>query len=530
MYKILIVDDEKWIRKGIAAKLEDSGLTFSWIREASDGEDAWECIRTEEPDIIITDIKMPNLDGLQLIKSMRELYPDIHFIIISGYAEFEYAEQAVNMGVCGYILKPISDENLIKVMHGAIKKLQQKREVKEIIGLKENLQKDNEALLHERFLNQMLNTNSSKEDEDTVIAKLFGDKQNEFCALVMLHIDSSNYIKSNFRYQDLELIKFSIKNILSELFKDAIIINNQGDLNQIYALLFHPRKERLSELSSQFAMDAYTKVSKYLNISLTVAVSGIAQNVTYELSKQVKAAFDLRLIYGSNKIYRYDNISLSQKFDLPEHKLILLRKCMESYDCSNILALLNDLFSYENLKSYSGVYCRYMFSEIINILLKVCTNSGIDVEASIDSDLLTGKVLDNFESSAEVVSYLYTSIVDALKVEPVSSFDCKNIINKAIDFINHNYYMDLNIKELARKFAFNSNYFTTVFKQLTGQTFTKYLTDIRIKKACELLRSTELGMSEIAESIGYTDVQYFYRVFKKVTGKTTAEFRQSIGT
>ena len=528
MYKILIVDDEKWIRKGIIAKLEDYGLSFSWIREASDGEDARECIRTEAPDIVIADIKMPNMDGLQLIRSIRELYPDIYFIIISGYAEFEYAEQAVNMGVCGYILKPISDESLFRVINGVIKKLQQKKEVKQIIGLQENLQKDKEALLHERFLNQMLNTNSSKDDEYTGIATLSGNKQNEFCTLVMLHIDSSNYNKSNFRYQDLESIKFSIKNILSELFTDAIIINNQGDLNQIYALLFNHQKERLSALSSQFAMDAYTKASKYLNISLTIAVSGIEQSVTYELSKQVKAAFDLRLIYGSNKIYRYDNIALSQKFDLPEHKLILLRKCMEAYDCSNILALLNDLFSYENLKSYSGVYYRYMFSEIVNILLKVCTNSGIDMESSIDSDLLTGEVLDNFESSVEAVSYLYTSIVDALKVEPVSSFDCKNVINKAIDFINQNYYMDLNIKELARKFAFNSNYFTTVFKQLTGQTFTKYLTNIRIQKACELLRSTELGMSEIAESIGYTDVQYFYRVFKKVTGKTTAEFRDTM--
>jgi len=118
MYKLVVVDDEKWVRRGILSKVKT--LPFSWVREASSGEEAYRLIHDEEPHIVITDIKMPLMDGIALIQKVKDTMPNVCFIIVSGYAEFDYAEKALNMGVQGYLLKPISEERLVQKLKDVI--------------------------------------------------------------------------------------------------------------------------------------------------------------------------------------------------------------------------------------------------------------------------------------------------------------------------------------------------------------------------------------------------------------------------
>ena len=129
MYKILIVDDEKWIRKGIIAKLRHLGFEFSWIGESENGAEAVELIREQTPQIVITDVRMPVMDGIQMIKNLREAGWDIKTIIISGYADFHYAEQALNLGVWGYILKPIAEGNLRETLEKVMARLDEEKEL-----------------------------------------------------------------------------------------------------------------------------------------------------------------------------------------------------------------------------------------------------------------------------------------------------------------------------------------------------------------------------------------------------------------
>lgn len=524
MYKLLVADDEKWVRKGIVSKLDQLGFSFSEILEAANGEDAFEMIKQHHPNIVITDIKMPLMDGIALIKNTVEIYPDIKFVIISGYTEFEYAEQALNMGVSGYLLKPIGDENVDKVLHKVIANLDHVSEIELLKQEKETQDENNDFLVLERQINQIfhiLGNNSA--DKQKPYAEIFSE---EMCMLILLHIDNVNYYRSCFKYNDLGLIKFSIKNILNEIanHENVVVMDNFKDVTQVMVLVHHPQSETLKSICDRFVIEAYTKIQKSLQLHITVAVSGIEKGVTGELYRQACAAFDLRLSHGGNQIYRYQKLE-SKSFDFSEHKLRLLQNCLSLYDFKNANIILKDILSPERLKESPGVYVHFLYSEIVTMLVKVCGQLGIDIEKTMSMDMLSGDILNSFDTADEIANYFYTTIVDIMGAESMVVQNCKDLIGRVKSYASQNYSQELMVTDLAQKFAVNPNYLSTIFKQSTGETITKYIERIRIEKSCQLLLSSKNSISDIAQSVGYHDAQYFYRVFRKTMGITPMQYR-----
>ena len=149
----------------------------------------------------------------------------------------------------------------------------------------------------------------------------------------------------------------------------------------------------------------------------------------------------------------------------------------------------------------------------------------MNIEMSPDTDILSDDMLDNFYEPSQITEYILECVKEIsvqLKEQPA---DCKNIIKEAIEYINKNYFEELSVKCLSNTFGINPNYFSTLFKNETHKPFTKYLAELRINKACEILKNTDVNIIEVANSVGYTDSQYFYRVFKQITGKTPLEYR-----
>lgn len=528
MYKILIVDDEKWIRKGLIAKLKFLGFDFLWVGEASNGEEADEIIQREQPHIVITDVRMPFMDGIQLIRKTRQSDTRIRFIIISGYTEFEYAEQALNMGVSGYLLKPIADNSLMETLRKVMKELGYEYEMRSAIEKRETLEKDNQVLVLERTINQAFHT-PGEIAKDLLEGGIHLPWLEKSCCyiLILIHIDSSNYYQSDFKYQDLDLIKFAIKNIVEEMGagNKITVINNYKDITQLFVLYPSFCQESIKRHCDRFVFDMYAKIKKYLKISVTIAVSDSGEEISGELHRQAKLAFDMRLVNGGDQIYKYDNLRMNQKINIPEHRLKLLQKCMELYDFQNIQVILRDLFQEHKSSGASGVYARLLYLETVRIIIKICNNFDIDIETSFDPEFISGEVLDHFDSTDQIVSYLYTTIMDILHGEPAVGSDCRELVNKAKRYIENNFCEEITVKELANSYAINPNYFSTIFKRETGSTVMKFLTDVRMEKACRLLKETQAGVNEVAQIVGYQDTQYFYRVFKKATGKTPLEYR-----
>lgn len=530
MYRILIVDDEELIRKGIAAKIKYNNFDICEVYEAGDGREALQIIAAKQPHIIITDIRMPHMDGIELIRQTKEVYPDIKFIIISGYAEFSYAEQALNMGVSGYILKPIGNDDFVKSMTRVLNDLDNEKKIKEVNNDKEMLKEYYDNLSLEQKLNQIFHSVKKENNIKNTIenVELNNIDVNSKYALSIVNIDGSSYYQSDFKYQDLELLKFGLTNIFSEIDTECtkFIINNMKDKNQILILFAHPVKNILKINSDRFLIEAYNKATKYLNISMTCGLSGIEDILDSELYRQAKEAFDLRIIYGSNRIYKYESTMFNSNFVVPQNEIKLLQKCIERYDIGNIEIILNDIFSDKNFKGMSGAYVRFIWLEITNMLIKVCSELNLEIGNTLGSILLSEEVLDRFDSISEIISYLYTTIVDIFNLENVVDMNSKNKIKMAVQYIEQHYQEEISVNDLAYKFAINPNYFSTIFKKEKGHTVINYLTDVRISNACRLLTETQASVVDIAKSVGYEDPQYFYRVFRKIIGKTPLEYRK----
>ena len=162
MYSILIVDDEKWIRKGIIAKLNYNGFNFSSFYEAEDGEEAIEILKQHQPQIVITDVRMPNIDGIELIRKTNAFNSNIKFIIISGYAEFDYIQKAITLGAVDYILKPIVDKQLSSAIQKVIDELDNEAKIEEILNKEKELKKANEFYELEYMINEVFNNPDNK--------------------------------------------------------------------------------------------------------------------------------------------------------------------------------------------------------------------------------------------------------------------------------------------------------------------------------------------------------------------------------
>lgn len=526
MYKILIVDDEKLIRKGIIAKLKHHNINFSWIGEAANGREALTIIESECIDIAITDVRMPVMDGIELIRHCYENSLKVRFIILSGYAEFAYAEQALNMGVSAYILKPIDDNNLVKTIKKVMKDIMNSRKAEENARNVAVLGKDRDRLLQERVLNQIFHT-SRNFYKDTMFKQIgLNCKDNRnYYILAMFHVDSDSYYHSPFKFEDLVLIKFSIKNILEEIEYKCykIIVDNQKDVNQIFILFYDIDKYKLKTSSYNYIRNAYSKIQLCLNISITIGVSNIQGKLTNKLYKQSKMAFEQRLILGNNQILFFEKVVGNSKLILPDQKIKLLQKCMDISDFNGIRSILNDIFLCEEASDMAGIYIRLVYFRVVNSLLKLCNNYGIN--NINDSDFLSGEVIDYMENPQQIVEYLYMMIKDILTDRSTDNGDCKELIDEIEAYILNNYNSEITVLDLAKRYSINPDYLSAIFKHKTGKNIIKYLTEIRIKMACQLLRETQAKVSDIAFSSGYKDRQYFNRVFKKITGMTPIEYR-----
>lgn len=542
MYKVLIVDDEKWIRKGIVHKLQQINVPYEWVKEAADGSMAMDIIQEECPDIIITDVKMDDVDGISLIRLVREAGLDVRFMIISGHAEFEYAEQALNMGVMGYLLKPIKEEQFRSIFANLCEDVKKGKERQQSEAKREIQMKKTKQLIEEQVLNHALSQNKTKSEEyfpSDLLAEwehtaaplpeyfqLF-DRPNMQYTLVIVHIDRTNYSGERFKYQDLGLMKFAIKNISETLLMDRqfLIGNNLKDQNQVHILLQFAQKDGHTAQIEQFIFRLFTTVTKLLKITVTIGISSTLPQVSEELYKQARAALDLRFIKGNHNVFYAKDVSMSSRIDIPIEQLSLLSKAIELSDFKNVEVILLELLSNKKLKDASLLDFRLIYMEIIRTLMRLCSQQQLELPDSIDFDFMNMDLVQHFDRTEDLVQYLLTTIVTLVKPEHRLPMDCSAIIQNIRGYMQANYSDNLTVKELSRKFAINSNYLSTLYKAEAGITFVKELTGIRMEKAQQLLQLTGMSIAQIALSVGFEDVHYFHRKFKQMYGITPLEYR-----
>jgi two-component system, response regulator YesN len=292
------------------------------------------------------------------------------------------------------------------------------------------------------------------------------------------------------------------------------------------ALVGKHLKDGLQIATVNITAQIYHEIKTHLRYDVTLSTSGITACITSELYKQARLAYDMRLVNQDSHIFYYKDIQKFSKASFSKNQYNTLHDYMQQGDYESILTFLRDIFTTGQSQDRSGLYFNAAYREVISILLDVCASNRIQVSDHINNDIINGVVLDSLNSAEDIVSFLYSTIIDVLKSETDIIYDCKDIVDYVKIYIDDNYRYNLVVNEIALKYAINVNYLSLIFKKYVGCTINKYITRVRIEKACRMLEDSELSIMKIAKMIGYNDPQYFYRVFKKVTGQTAFEYRK----
>lgn len=531
---ILIVDDEEFIRKGLIARLEYLDFHFEHIYEAEDGASALTCLDKNRIDIIITDIRMSTVDGLTLIRQAKERRSNIQIAILSGYAEFEYAEQAIGLGVVSYLLKPISNDQLKKCIIKMLLNLKQidinrtsRKRANRILG-------ENKQYTLEKAVNEMLHMSQWKEASKVILsnpqlAQLLSNSKEILLASIC--IDMKTYANISSKYKNINLVRFIINNIFEEIMtQDAIpyiFTNSLIDSSQMYLLLYGDSKETLRQQAEYYLGMLTQNLLDSFGILLTVGVGCIGEEVYQKTLREASEAFFQRVIFGGGRLFFYDDIKKIKVDKIPESDLHLLELYIQRHDIRKIEGIIERLLSYEKVAKYNTKYIRVLWVRIVNIILQ---SQDRDIECSLDQ---LQYMMEQFETIAqqkslgEIKSYLYEMILKAIQDEANLDIDARNKIRIAVHYINEHYNQDISINDLASKFYMSPNYFSTIFKREIGKSATNYIKDIRIDQAKRYLTHSKKSVVEISKDVGYEDSQYFSKIFKRATGMTPLFYRKS---
>ncbi|MDQ0148698.1 response regulator [Eubacterium multiforme] len=530
LYRVLIVDDEREIRKNIINKIDWKKYGFVVIGEGENGREALEKAKTLKPDVIITDTKMPFMDGIELGEKINEIMPNIKIIIFSCSDEFEYAHKAIKINALDYLLKPIKTNELIEVL----KKLKEKMDNE--YSEKKNVEKlykyyiESLPLLKEKFLVGTLEgriRNKKLEEEGKKVGIRFNSK---FYSVAVIYTD--NFIDENseeFLEKD-NLIDISIKQIsddIMEKYCECVSFIYSGTV-----VLIGNFDERENVLDFIEGLNEVCRVSKRIvrkNVSAGVGqVTDSYLKIRFSY-KMARNALHYRMILGSGKAIYIEDVepdnSVQLQFDEnDERELLNAIKIKSKDEIEKIICKL--FFRVENLLLPFNKYKIYLI-EITTALLKLVRTYNLDIGDIFHENFNCYSHLDNFDSIENVKKWFMERAIkinNLIRRERLNS--SKFIIEKAKEYIYENYNdSDISVEKICKYLYVSPTYFSTIFKRETGTSFINYLTTIRLDAALNLLNTTDYKSYIIAKKVGYPEANYFSYVFKKKFGVSPSKYR-----
>lgn len=528
MYRLMIVDDEQIVQEGIKITIEDNFSDIDIVGMATTGREAIEMSQNVRPDIILMDIKMPGINGIEAIETIKRRHVNVKFIIISAYEQFEYAKQAVELGVCDYILKPISQEKLISVLTKVRNEIliirnQRKKEIRNLEKL-ENVM----PVLEKGFIYTLL-LNSDYKRELNKYKDLFEIKKEQ--AYVMILEFSSNHaneydlnseIKGDELYPKIQsAIKYKCKCIIGPSIINRITVVVYEDASE------HEYEQRIKAVNLADSISKSIKNITDEKIKIGIGscyplekIKNSLEESNYTLSK-----IDNEIVLHINDISESDVLNSEYKYVDIKADEIRIIQIMESGKENLLVEELNCFFrKLENKFKNSVIDTKNIITELVVMVLSSSYRNNLN-EAEVGystylSEIKRLKRLIQLENWC-INKMLYIS----QKIQNKKNMHVSKVIIKAKKFIDENYYNDIGLNEVSKEVSISPQYFSTIFKEEVGLNFIEYLRMKRIEVAKELLKAKEFSVKEICYKIGYNDPNYFSRLFKKLVGVSPTEFK-----
>lgn len=538
MYKIIFIDDEILIREAVLKNTPWKEAGFEISGTAGNGKEAIELINKVHPHVVLTDIRMPVMDGLELAKYIHENYPDIKVMILSGHDEFEYAKRALKYGVSEYILKPITAEELKEELIKIRQKLDESISEREKVLKIQRAYEENMPFLRDLYLNKLLDRNGFFGDWREQFSHFKITYLGGFTSVCMVALEDASAFFLRYPDTQRDLVDFAIYNISHEICENRESIYCLRNMNDKTIMIFTAgTEEALQRLIRDIGERIIYELARCMDIKVSIV---IGKNVTdpvewclsYDNAKQAEEfrflLDDCTFVYGLDFVPSHAvGVGRTVKTPVWTERLVLLIKTNQTAEIAKACAeLFKEIKS--NRPDRKSVYV-HVQNLVLSIIITLEENDLLTRE-EYEKDVAFINHLNEYEHLKDVEeAFLKLCLSLAEGIAGNRESDNKKLAVLALDYIEKNYHNpDISLNAVCEYLSVSMSYFSTIFKAHTGETYVEAVTRVRVDKAKHLLSTTNMKNYEIAEAIGITDPHYFSTIFKKQTGMTPGEYVKSV--
>lgn len=528
MIKLLIADDEHIVIESIKFIIEKYVDNVEVVGSARSGREAIEKAIDLKPDVIFMDIRMPGINGIEAIKQIQATNNDIRFVIITAFEYFEYAKEAINLGVSDYILKPLNKEKVIETINSLNQTISLKREaIQREIVLKEKINKIIPHLEGQFIYSQLFNGEATRDidfyegifnmelDYGYVIMGVVDDLQNTV---------KEESIKNSLQKQKFyDIFSMEIKNLTKCLIGPPL-------LDRTVAYIPCNRNMDSYEIRNKsigIANNLMERINKNVNINYRIGVGR-----SYDIEKFSESYNEASMVVSASnndRVNHFEDIvlSLNKNDSYPSTKEKELIHKIIIGDLKGSLDIFEEMFRLLSVNYNQDI--DKIKSRLIELLIVLQRSLPYDIkekEISEHSFLIYMLKIKNIRE----LQISYTNHLKNIIVSIINSREQEldGLISNAIKYINNNYDKNISLDDVAKETNMSYHYFSKFFKESLGKNFVDYLTELRIDKSKELLKKENISIKEVCYKIGYSDPNYFSKIFKKITGMTPTEYKANV--
>lgn len=548
-YKLILVDDEEDVREGLLGLIQWESLGYQVMDTAENGKEAAEMVEKHHPDVVVTDIQMPFMSGLQLSEWIRTHYPGTKIIILTGYDEFEYAQKAIRLGIDEYVLKPFSAGELVEVLQKVKSQMDEEMADKENVQLLTEHYRKNLPILQSLFLSSLMSRRLPEPEirEKSKHYDLDLDGQSYMVSVISIDPMSrvsntpvgsaQSMVSASLREtHDTQLQLFAVLNIAEE-------IVGRGYSNKIF--IHHDEVVLLSISEDTYSEDAANgtfqlvgeivfSVERYLKLTVTIGVGSVITDIGDIQSsyKEAQQALDYRLLLGNNKVIWIEDVE-TRKWTPLAFDEIMEKEMISSLKVGSdqeLLDLLDDHFNALVDSQVSNQDFQIYLLEMLMAVIKASKDIHVDLDQLFGDKVTLLSQFLKFSIAEEAKSW-FVEICMKLKHHITSNRQSSynKLVIEAQEYIMANYgENDISITKVCKHLHISTGYFSNIFKKEMRMTFVSYLMGVRMDAALDLLRTSDMKALEIAEIVGFTDPSYFSFCFRKKFGISPKEYRSGV--
>lgn len=531
LFKMLIVDDEALARYAFRTLISKNFSNIEIVGEAESGSRAIEMAKNLRPDIIAMDIKMPGINGIEASEEILNLFPDARILVISAYDNFDYVQRALDIGVKGYLLKPFKKDDVIKKINKILSTMDDDKNKANISEQVESKIKTVKPFIERELISAIVSGNVDIDEIRSYMNFLQGDIDAGYFMLISFGQTYTENINESIRNK---IFRDKVQNTVEKhlpLFKKCIFGNPVGNIVIAFILI---KGEIIEKTIVNEAMTVATEIKHRIKV-ITGIDAAIGIGKPYQDIKSFKDSFNeanvaVREAVKDNSIFHFNLYQNDSAKNLYSYPLVLENELLEELrigNSSRVKELASEMISNISSNSVDTVILKEYISMLIIVLKRTVLQLGI----GIDSLAATGLVseISSIEERDELIFWCKTNVFKIVQIaEMLRQNKDVSKVKKVHDYVSKNFNKDITLEMVSEEAGLTPQYFSKVFKEETGKSFVEYLTEKRINFAINLLKSTGKNIKEISNMVGYTDVNYFCRLFKKTTGTTPKHYRESL--